>query len=544
MRLFLAAGIAVVLLHPVPVHAQDKTNEIDTIFSWATPATPGCVAAASRDGKIVAHRSYGLADLERGVPLSVDSIFDVASIRKQFIAASVFLLVEEGRLSLADDVRKHVPQLPDYGRTITLDHLLTHTSGLRDWIPLQEWSGGSDDALTLILRQRTLNFAPGDEWSYSNSGYVLLTEVVARTSGMSFADFARRRLFEPLGMKSTSYVDDLPDIIRHRALAYEPEGDRWRIAMRLGNERGGGAVFSTAGDLILWTDALAGHRLGKFVSDKLEEPARLANGRKLDYGRGLLLGANYGGRMLWHGGGAAGYRSILARYPDQRLSIAVLCNAGERSDGRDAFAARIHDLFVSPTGTRPPPPATPASPIVEGLDVTSKAGLFFKEGSEEFLRLVANNGRLGIAGGGALVAMTRDGFRNPRPSLDFMSQDEFELRYLSPDRFELTSREGRTTRYRRAQPYAPTAADLQAFAGRYENGELRSVFQMTPGENALTARFNDGRGGGVPLRPVARDTFQQGMLTVRFRRDAAGKVEAFDFSTPALRNITFTRRSE
>ena len=525
---------------------QDKTSEIDKIFSWATPATPGCVAAASRHGQIVVNRAYGLADLERNVPLSPDSLFDAASIRKQFVAAAVFLLVEEGRLSLSDDVRKHVPELPDYGHAITLEHLLTHTSGLRDWIPLQEWANDSADAITLILRQRTLNFAPGAEWSYSNSGYVLLTEIVVRTSGLSFPEFARTRFFDPLGMKSTIYVDDLRDVIRNRALAYEPEGNGWKMAMRLGVERGGGALFSTARDLVLWSDALASHRLGRFVNEKLEEPARLGNGRKLGYSRGLLLGSNYAGRMMWHGGGAAGYRSILARYLDQGMSIAVLCNAGERSDGRDAFAARIHDLFVSPAGVRPTPPAPPASPVVEGLEVNSKAGLFFNEGTGEPLRLIANNGRLGIAGGGPLVAVTRERFRNPRASLAFMSQDEFEVNFLSQDQFELKSMEGRTTRYRRARPYAPSATDLEAFAGRYESDELRTVMQIAPGKGGLTVRVNEAPPTqGIELGPVDPDTFQRGtQAVVRFRRDQAGKVVGFDFTNPTLRNIRFSRLSD
>jgi CubicO group peptidase (beta-lactamase class C family) len=544
MQMWLPVGIAVALLLASPAHAQDKTGGIDQIFSWVAPGMPGCAVAASLHGKLVVNRAYGLADLERDVPISPATLFDAASIRKQFVAAAVLLLVEEGRLSLSDDVRTHVPELPDSGHTITLDHLLTHTSGLRDWIPLQEWAGGGDDAMTLIRRQRSLDFAPGEEWSYSNSGYVLLTEIVARTSGMSFSEFARTRLFEPLGMKSTIYVDDLRDVIRNRAPAYEPEGDRWRMAMRIGNERGGGALFSTASDLVLWNDALTSQRLGRFVNEKLEEPARLGNGRKLDYGRGLLLGTNYAGRMLWHGGGAAGYRSILARYPDQGMSIAVLCNAGERSDDRDAFAARVHDLFVSPTGVRPAPAAPPVDPVVEGLDVNSKAGLFFHEETLKPLRLIVNNGRLGVAGGGPLVAVTRERFRNPRASLAFMSQDEFELNFMSQDQFELTSMEGNTTRYRRAQPYAPTAADLMAFAGRYESDELRAVLQVTPGKAALTARLNDTRGEGLEFRPVDRDTFQRGTMTVRFHRDDSGKAVAIDVDNPALRNIRFTRRSE
>ncbi len=255
-RLVVLTGLVAVtaLLVGTPAYGQDKTGEIDKIFSWATPNAPGCAVAVSRHGKMVVNRAYGLADLERDVPLSTSSIFDAASIRKQFVAAAVLLLVEEGRLSLSDDVRKFIPELPDYGHKITLVHLLTHTSGLRDWIPLRNWANGSYDAMTMILRQRGLNFAPGEEWSYSNSGYVLLTEIVARTSGMSFSEFARTRLFEPLGMKTTTYVDDLRRVVKNRALAYEKEGDHWRMDMLLDNDRGGGgALFSTAADLLIWT---------------------------------------------------------------------------------------------------------------------------------------------------------------------------------------------------------------------------------------------------------------------------------------------------
>ena len=534
-------GVVAALIVASGARAQDKTAEIDKIFSWVGPNMPGCVAAASRHGKLVLNRAYGLADLERGVPLSTDSVFDVASIRKQFVAAAVLLLVEEGRLSLADDVRKHVPELPDYGRTITLDQMLTHTSGLRDWVPLQNWTtNSSDPVMTMILRQRGLNFAPGEEWSYSNSGYVLLAEVVARTTRMTFPEFARTRLFEPLGMKSAIFVDDLRQVVKSRALAYERAGQGWRMDMRL-EDRGGGALFSTAADLLLWNDALTSARLGKFVSEKLQEPATLNNGRKLNYARGLMLGTNYTGRVIYHGGGSAAYRSILGRFPEPGMSIAVLCNAGETSDARDDFAGFILDLVVSPTGKRPATAAV-ADPPVEGLDVKSKAGLFFNDQTGESLRLIVNGNRLAVAGGGPLTAVSKDRFRNPRPTTAFMSQDAFELNFLSPDQFELKSMEGRTTRFRRAKPYTPAAAELQAFAGRYESDELRAVLDVTPNKSGLTSRLNESPTQVFELGPVDPDTFQRGLQTVRFLRDAAGKVIALELTNPALRNIRFTRQ--
>ena len=184
---------------------QDKVAEIDKIFSWVKPNEPGCAVAASQNGKLVVNKAYGSADLEREVPLSTNSVFDAGSVRKQFVAAAILLLVEDGKIALTDDIRKYISQLPDYGHKITIDHLLTHTSGVRDWQALLNLAGGDPDAMTMIVRQRSINFNPGDEWSYSNSNYVLLPEIVSRVSGMPFSEFARKRIFDPLGMKSTTH---------------------------------------------------------------------------------------------------------------------------------------------------------------------------------------------------------------------------------------------------------------------------------------------------------------------------------------------------
>ena len=529
-------------------YAQDKTGEVDKIFSWANPTTPGCVVAASLNGKVVVNRAYGSADLERDVPLSTNSIFDAGSVRKQFVAAAVLLLVEEGRLSLSDDVRKHVPQLPDYGHKITLDHLLTHTSGLRDWPGLLNLAGGDPDAMSMILRQRELNFPPGEEWSYSNSGYVLLTEIVTRTSGMPFSEFTRQRLFDPLGMKTTTYVDDPRRVVKNRALAYQKEGNGWRIDMLLGNDRGGGgALFTTASDLVVWNDALTSNRLGAFVSEKLQEPATLNNGRKLGYARGLSLDDTPSGRVVWHSGGAAGYKSLTGRFPQHGFSIGIVCNSGDSTPERTMLTRRMLDLFVSATATSAPSAQVPNTGGTgpARLDVNvSKAGLFFNERTGEPLRLGVNNGTLRIGGGPALVAVTTESFRTPRGTLSFMSNDEFELRFQSTDQIELKSMEGQTTKYRRAEPYTPTAADLKAFAGRYESDELRAVFEITPGEDGLMGRANDAPGEALAFRPVERDTFQLGMVMIRFRRDKAGLVVGLDFSNPVLRKVKFTRLSD
>jgi CubicO group peptidase (beta-lactamase class C family) len=531
-------------------YAQDKTVEIDKIFGWAKPDAPGCAVAVSQRGKVVVNRAYGSADLERDVPLSPNSIFDIGSVRKQFVAAAVLLLVEDGRISLSDDIRKYFPELPDYGQKITVDHLLTHTSGIRDWTGLRGLTGGNvEDVVSLILRQRGLNFAPGEEWSYSNSGYVLLTDLVARTSGMSFPEFTRKRLFEPLGMKTTMSPGDLRDVIKNRALGYEKEGNGWRVGMYVGNERGstGGAILGTAADLVLWNDALTSGRLGAFVTEKLQEQARLNNGRKLSYARGLIVDSYGGSPKVSHSGSAAGYSAWLGRLPAHGLSIAVLCNSDEAS--ASALARSVGDQFlpaaVAETVGAKSPSTVAGGAVATGADLNSKAGLFVGERNGETLLLSVNRGELRIPGlRTALIPIAKDRFRNPSGDLFFMSQDEFELNFLSPDEFELKSMEGQTTRYRRAQPYAPTAADLQAFAGRYASDETGSAFRVVPGKDRLVVHLEGSAGKGSEIRPVYRDTFQISRVTVRFLRDKDGKVVALDYSNPVVRNLKFTRLSD
>jgi CubicO group peptidase (beta-lactamase class C family) len=541
---YLFRFIVIALLIATPAFAQDKTAEVDKIFSWTKPNEPGCAVAVSQSGKIVVNKAYGSADLERDVPITPKTVFDAGSVRKQFVAAAILLLVEEGKLSLADDVRKYIPQLPDYGHKITVDHLLTHTSGIRDWQPLLNLAGGDPDAMTMILRQRELNFVPGEEWSYSNSGYVLLPEIVARTSGMPFSEFARERLFEPLGMKLTTYVDDPLRIIKNRALAYKKEATGWKMDMYLGNERGGaGGLFTTASDLVTWNDALTNNRLGAFVTQKLQEPATLNNGRKLSYARGLQLEPfRRGGQLVWHSGGAAGYSTITGRLPEQGLAVAIMCNAD--GSARSAYAGRLFDLFLSPGGTAEANTSASNAAGVAPGDLSGRAGLFFDEQTGQPLRLAVNNNTLAIAGGGPLMALAADRFRNQRKSVSFMSEAEFELRFLSADQIEIKTKEGGTTRYARAQPFAPTAAELQAFAGRYHSNELMAVFEMTPGKDGLMGQANDRPGEPLVFKPVARDTFQFAGLTLRFVRDKAGKVAGLEYSNPLLRKVKFTRLSD
>lgn len=537
----LAAAGAVADEKPARKAKEPQKNvaaEVDRVFDWATPDAPGCACAVSLDGEVIVNRVYGSADLERGAALTTDSLLDAGSIRKQFIAAAILLFVEEGKLALHDDVHKYIPELPDYGHRITIDHLLTHTSGIRDWQPLLNAAGGDPDAMTMILRQRELNFAPGEEWSYSNSGYVLLPEIVERVSEMPFSEFARKRLFEPTGMTATRWVDDPVEVVKNRALAYSREDGDWKMDMYLGNDRGGaGALFTTPRDLVIWNDALAGKRLGAFVTQKLLEPTTLNNGRKLTYARGLQVETRGNEKVVWHSGGAAGYSSFAAHFPDHGLSVAVMCNFD--GGAREEYISGVVDLFL--------PPAAP-EPRIEGVEITAKdlngkAGMYFDVETRQPLRVVVKNTTLGIVPGGPLVALAADRFRNGRVSPFLMSGAEFELRFVSADRFEIKAKEGGVKRYRRAKGYEPSAEDLKAFAGRYTSDELMAVFEFTPAEGGLMGRANGRPGPPFAFQPVDPDTFQFTMFTVRFTRDKAGKVVGLGYSNPMLRHVKFTRVS-
>ena len=321
----------------------------------------------------------------------------------------------------------------------------------------------------------------------------------------------------------------------------QKDGASWKKFMRLGNDRGGGVVVSTAGDLLIWNDALTSARLGKFVSEKLQETARLNNGRKLAYARGLMVNTPGGDTIISHSGGAAGYSAWLGRFPAHGLSVAVLCNFDPVS--ATALAGRVSDLFLPPPAPETAETGAPGGSAT-GIDVTSKAGLFFSERTGEPLRLVVDDGRLQIVGGGPLVTIAPDRFRNRRGNLFFMSQDEYELRFVSPDRLELTSMEGITTRYRRAQPYAPTAADLRAFAGRYHSDEIGAVFEVSPAEGGLAIRLAHAPKTTLTFVPVERDVFQVSRMMIRFQRDAAGKVVSLDYDNPAVRSVGFTRTGD
>src|SRR5690349_17905095 len=312
---------------------------VDEVFAdLTTPGSPGCALAVYRDAKIIYAKGYGLANIEEDVPITPQSVFDIGSTSKQFTAAGILLLEKQGKLSLNDDIRKYIPELPDYGQKISILQLLNHTSGLRDYLALMELAGintdsvtTDEDALAMILRQKALNFAPGNDWLYSNTGFFLLSAIVKRVSGKTLREFAAENIFTPLEMTHTQFRDDHTSLIANRAPAYDPKenGVGFRLNVTYFEQTGDGAVHTSVEDLLKWDENFYSGRIGgKGFLAEIQEQGKLNNGKVLDYAKGLFIQDYRGLHTVSHGGSWGGYRAEMLRFPEQHFSVACLCNVG------------------------------------------------------------------------------------------------------------------------------------------------------------------------------------------------------------------------
>ena len=500
----LATGVAV--LAALPATAQSATPvtaaQVDPIFAtFNSDNAPGCAVAVERAGQPVLTRAYGMADLEHGIRNSADTVFEAGSVSKQFTAAAVLALVDAGKLKLDTDVRTIIPELPDYGQVITVDQLLNHTSGLRDWgavLGLAGWPRTSrintqNDFLVVAAKQKALNYEPGAESSYTNTGYNLLTEIVRRVSGKTLAEYSLETFFVPLGMTHTQWRDDFRRVVPGRAQAYDRKGGRYEQDMPFENAYGNGGLLTTVGDLLIWNRALDSGKLGKFVTTKLSERSTLRDGRKITYGRGLFNYVFKGAEEIAHSGATAGYRAWLGRYPAHKLSVALLCNAANADTG---MGRKVAALFLPG-----PPDAERAGAMPDGLFVDQASGA-------------------------------------PLDAARFRANDS---RIVSKDRIDLIGRDGNMAIFLRTAPVAAGAVRLDDYTGVFASEEVGAAYSIAPGAGGLTWRIRDRPDFEQTLKPVYRDAFQGDGSTFRFQRDASGRVIALTVSVERARNVRFSR---
>lgn len=371
-------------------------SQVDQIFSRFTPDTPGCAVAVYQGGRVILAKGYGSANLEYGVPITPTTPFIVGSVSKQFTAAAIALLVEEKRIALTDDVRKYVPELADYGTPITIDHLVHHTSGLRDWWELVALAGlrfddtyAVQDVLDMTARQRGLNFTPGDRYVYSNTGYIVLGIVVQRVTGKSLREFSAERIFNPLKMADSHYQDDHTQPVRGRAYAYSPSTDgRYAINVWNNDLVGQGGVMTTVVDLAKWDANFSTGQVGGpgFLARQLER-GKLNSGTTLSYAFGVDVGTYRGLDQIEHTGSTGGYRAVLTRFPRQQTTIAALCNVSDAAPA--TLTHRVADYLLRDAFTLPasgslaavgtPPASGPASPVQPSATTARFAGRYYSD---------------------------------------------------------------------------------------------------------------------------------------------------------------------
>jgi CubicO group peptidase (beta-lactamase class C family) len=365
---------------PALAGAQTPTAAaIDALYApYDRDGSPGCLMGVVRDGEVVYARGYGFANLDYGIRHSPEMVYYVGSVSKQFTAAAIALLAQDGRISLDDDVRRYLPELPDYGRTMTIRHLVHHTSGVRDIYTLMSLAGirmedvlTNADALALIARQKELNFLPGDDYLYSNSGYWLLGQIIERVTGQTLAQYAEAKIFRPLGMTNTRFYDDAGRILRNRVISYGGDGNGGYRITYLGNfdKVGAGGLYTTLADLVKW-DAnfyepkLGGHSFLRTMHTR----GVLTSGDTLPYAFGINVQERRGLGMVRHGGSLMGFRADLVRYPSERFTVISLCNLGSIDPG--PLADRVADLYLGSrlraVADNPAGPRRAAAPAAAG----------------------------------------------------------------------------------------------------------------------------------------------------------------------------------
>ncbi len=531
-----------------PGDGDPLARQVDAVFAeWNSRETPGCIVGVSRNGEVLYRRGYGMASLEHGVPMSPFVVSEIGSVSKQFTAAAILLLAQDGLLSLDDDVRQHVPEL-QVEEPLTLRRLADHTSGIRDWIGLAGLAGRPwgevihtiPEITELISRQTTLNFTPGERYLYSNAGYALMLEVVERVRGQSFAEFTTERIFRPLGMDDTQWRDDHARIVPNRAAAHRPDNDDgFRTMMPFSDAVGSGGLITSVDDMLRWTEALHADEFGApgFL-EEMTRPGVLNDGREIHYALGLQHGDFRGIPEVAHGGATAGYRAYLAHYPNEGLTVALQCNVTAVNSG--GLARSVAEVFLGDRLAVEPEIVDPEPLPVPAGELARLAGLFRDPATERVLtveiedRVLRTGGALRMR----LIPVGENRFRRAG------SSDEYTILPVPGGGLELREEvdEGEPTVFAAVPAVKPDATTFAAYVGRYRSPELGITYEVEVEDGALVVR-----------RPVVSDwtltpTFEDGFAVEEggggnlvFHRDADGNVTGFGYFAGRILDVRFER---
>jgi CubicO group peptidase (beta-lactamase class C family) len=540
------AGVAVAPIATAQRPQVPQSAQVDRLFAeWDDPTSPGAALAVVHDGVVLHRKGYGSANLEHRVPITPSTVFDIASVSKQFTGMAIAMLVERGDISLDDDIRNYLTEVPAFGgRTITVRHLVHHTSGLRDWpgtLAVAGWQMDDvisfEQILTMVRHQQGLNFEPGAEYLYSNTGYNLLAELVRRVSGRSFRSWTDANILRPLGMLSSHIHDDHLEVVPNRAYAYRPDDSGFHAVPNGLTALGSSSLFSTVEDLAKWLANFDEPTVGGTgVVGRMLERGVVSDGERIAYAYGVIIGEYRGARTIGHSGSWAGFRTQLIHFPEHCFGVVVLSNLATFNPARKAYA--VADIYLgkelAPTeASAPDGPTTPPS--------------------RDVLDRYVGSYRLGA---GWVVTITREG---DTLMTQATAEDKFPMTPRAETEFHVDAygasihfrpaADGSvdTIRYRgivapRVEPYEPERTELYAYVGEYRSEELSTTYTITLEEDRLVARHR--RHGVISLIPVLRDEFRGGtwfLRGVEFDRDTTGEVVGLRVTNGRSRNLRFIR---
>jgi CubicO group peptidase (beta-lactamase class C family) len=541
------------------VQAQNDalTARVDQLFAnWNKPDSPGCGLAIIKDGKIIYQRGYGMADMEHDIPISPASVFYVGSVSKQFTAFAIALLAQQGKLALDDDVRKYLPELPDYGTPITIRHLIHHTGGLRDYNTLVALAGKRNDEafdnqviLEIAARQKELNFKPGTQFLYSNTGYAMLALIAERVSGQRFSALAEESIFKPLGMTDTHFHEDMTRIVKHRADGYAPRrGGGFRLNTPYNERAGAGGLYTTVGDLLKWDQNFYDGRVGGMqLIRQMNTHGQLSSGQELDYAFALFVRSYKGQKIVEHGGALGGYRAALTRFPDQRFSVACLCNLGTIDPAR--LVNQIADIYLADqfNGAGAGTEASTSAPVkfieLPEPELREKTGAYRDPITGDVWQLWLQAGRLMANDFGTpvqLAPLSATRFRSVAASFE-MEIEFHRSQAQQPWAMRVMIEDQPPVEYEAAPLVAPSPAQLAEYTGNYFSEELNVTYKIKVEGDKLFCQF--ARAPQASLSPMIKDTFAAGSFQLNFLRDSQQRVSGFTINAGRVRNLRFVKKT-
>tara|TARA_B100001057_G_scaffold501129_1_gene620897 strand:+ start:5056 stop:6729 length:1674 start_codon:yes stop_codon:yes gene_type:complete len=544
----------IVLLHVFNSYgqtSQKQIQEIDSLFtSWNVSNHPGGSVLISKDGKTIFSKSYGLANIEYEVANTNHTLFNIGSISKQFTAMGIVLLEQQNKLSVDDDIRKYMPELPDFGETITIRHLLHHTSGLRDLhglLGLAGWRRGdletNDDVYRIIKNQKELNFKPGEEFLYSNTGYILLAKIIENASQLEFDQWMKQNIFQPLGMKDTYVATSLNKIVPNNATSYYLR-EEFESAMEYWGYFGSGNIHSTTKDLNIWLQNFSTPQNNwESAFDKLLSTTPLNNGFETNYGFGIRIEAYSGNKVIQHGGSVGGFRTIARTFPEEHLNIVILSNYSRSNIG--SKANKISDVFIDKRNDLPTKKViqTPTKYIkLSSERLKELEGVYWSDSEKSGRRVYFKNDTLRYSSSEKnewpLVPISNNSFIMIHPSVKPMVTFDNKTN-------QMTVRIGNTLPG--VFNFLQNNLDIKTngndmLVGKYYSPELKVMYSISI-DNKSNIYLEHARHGIIKLEQLHNDIFvgDWPVGTVEIKRSEEEKVMGLRMSNGRTRNVWFEK---